>query len=91
MGAGGSNSEGEEGGGGGGPVQRTSKKKINPACHMKRLGIPKADYTPKNCFFAGLSLSENNFWDSRILHYVQVLLNYISHYKTALWKQTRVL
>ena len=59
-------------------------KQKNPACRMKRLGIQKADYTPKNCFFAGLSLSENNFWDSKNLHYVYVLLNYISHYKTAL-------
>ena len=63
-------------------VQSKGQAKKNPACCMKRLGIPNADYTPKNCFFTGLSLSENNFWDSKNLHYVHVLLNYISHYKT---------
>ena len=66
-----------------GPAKK--KKTIRlAASRMQRLGIPKADFTPPNCFFAGLSLSENNFWDSKNLHFVHVLLNSISHYKTAL-------
>ena len=66
-GAGGSNSER-----GGVQSKGPAKKKKIRLAAWSDLAFQKLITPQKNCFFAGLSLFENNFWDSKNLHYAHV-------------------